>query len=509
MPRSTLIVRRHSKRGRVLAALLAVAVVVAGGVLAGWTVGNHNTRLPRSWYVSRLGDDSTGRAWSSAWNELDHIAWPRVRPGDSVVIDGGRVRCPSDPSPASASAQLAGERCGMRYRTELNVRASGRADKPITVRLSRAPGRDGTAVIFGGRATALPYCNQAAYRPSGRARRSAVAVAGSHVVLDGVHRSGLMIHGAQSGVEMAGDTTAFVTLRNLEIFDDGTYDRWQHGYRTDGEGVSLAGHDIAIERTLIHDNGQDAVQDRDTGVPKTGHAPLHDIRIADSWLFERRENPRYPGFGFNSGAQDVAAQDCTHVDGVQIWGGGLHQQRLTFAHDVFGPGLAQGVYLGNADTASVDHVTIADVLFLNPFDHAIIGDAVAADRTTPYGWHISNVTSYMTDRPNAGLTAHGKLDLAGTGSTLVDSVFYNGYFAAGRALAQARDNVWWGGEPVPGGVRLQPAFRGPLPATNSPGFGALTRMILLPTCMNCATTGAQLHQVSELLARIDALDGSH
>jgi hypothetical protein len=483
------------------------AVVVTSVVLAMSVVGDAPARLRSgtTWYVSRNGDGTVGTSWSTAWTEPSKVNWAEVNPGDRIVIDGGATRCPSNYPYGATTVVPPGRTCGMQYRGPFVIGASGVVGAPITISLSTSAGHDGTAVLAGGRTTPLPYCDQPSYRAVGHARAAGILIPGSsHVVIDGTHRSGIMVYGAQSGVDLSSDRTSFVQLRNLEVFDNGVYARWAHGSRTDGEGISLAGHDIVIDRDLIHDNGQDAIQDRDTGVPGIGHAGLHDITVTNSWLYERRDSPLFPGYGFNAGAQAMPDQDCTHVDGLQIWGGGLHQQRMTFRYDIFGPLLAQGVYPGDDDRASFDHVVIADSLFLNPLDHAIIGPGISADPSTPRAWHINRVTSYQTPRPNYGLAVHGKLDLAGSGHVLTNSLFYNGYFDA-RSI-RGRGNLWWGGEPVAHGRRHLADFADAWRTGRSPTYSTLVALNLAPRCRACAGVGSSLHDVPDLLQRIDALD---
>jgi hypothetical protein len=97
------------------------------------------------------------------------------------------------------------------------------------------------------------------------------------------------------------------------------------------------------------------------------------------------------------------------------------------------------------------------------------------------------------------------MDLAGTGHSLTKSLFFNGYFA-GAGLTSAAGNVWYGGDPVPGGVRQQPDFVGPLPSINWPSYATLATLNLTPRCRACSGVGSTLHDVTDLLRRIDALD---
>ncbi|HEX5415272.1 MAG TPA: hypothetical protein VFZ25_06385, partial [Chloroflexota bacterium] len=44
-----------------------------------------------TYFVSKLGSNGDGRSWATAWNELDQIKWNTVRPGDTIVLDGGQT----------------------------------------------------------------------------------------------------------------------------------------------------------------------------------------------------------------------------------------------------------------------------------------------------------------------------------------------------------------------------------------------------------------------------------
>jgi hypothetical protein len=496
-----------SKRSRGPLALTLAVLVLAGMTVSLAASGSRAVRQGTTWYVSRHGDGTVGTSWATAWTELSKIDWSVINPGDRIVIDGGATPCRSNYPLGATNIAPPGKDCGMVYRTPLVVHDSGRGGEPITIALSKSPKHDGTAILFGGRSTPLPYCDQKQYSAVGQARSAGITIPGhSHIVIDGTHRSGIMVYGAKTGVDLHSDRTSYVTLRNLELFDNGTYGRWAHGYMTDGEGISLAGRNIVIDRDLIHDNGQDAIQDTDTGVANTGHRPMANISVTNSWLYERREHPIFRGYGFNSGSQEVAAQDCTHVDGLQVWGGGLRQHAMNFGHDIFGPYLAQGVYPGDDNVASFDDVRVTNSLFLNVLDHSIIGAHIASDHSTPHGWRLSNDTSYMTDRPPPGLDTHGSVDLAGTGHTVTNSLFYNGYFYA-PGIKNAHGNIWWRGDPVPGARHRQPKFKGSLPAGNAPSYYTLAELNLTPTCGACAGVGSSLHNVRDLMRRIDSLDG--
>jgi hypothetical protein len=466
----------------------------------------------RTWYVSRTSAGGDGSTWATAWHELADINWFVVGPGDTVEIDGGPDACPSNYDFADHAVRRPGLHCGMEYETPLTIRASGTDGAPVSVRLAGDSDRNGSVVIFGGRTSMLPSCDQQDYAPAfgsrGYANGAGIVVPGSsHVIVDGGHRSGIMVYGNETGIDLASNQTRFVTLRNLEVFDNGVYSEWEHGWRTNNEGISVAGTDIAIERSLVHDNGQDQIQDRATG-SANGHTALNDIALRDSWLYNHRDHPQWRGYPFSSGAQYGSDQECTHVDGVQIWGGGLHQERFTVDRTVFGPLLGQGLYLGNLDTASFDDVKVTGSLFINALNHSVMGDRVGADPGTPSGWTIQNITSYQTDEPAPGTADHGGVDLAGSGQTLRDSIFYNGYFSDRRSFSSAEGNLYHRGDPVPGGSDIDPAFVGPLPTSGAPTYAELAAADLTATCDACAGKGSPVGSVKDLLARIDQLNAS-
>jgi len=45
--------------------------------------------LPRSFYVSKCGNNTDGTTWATAWNELNQINWSKISSGATISIDGG------------------------------------------------------------------------------------------------------------------------------------------------------------------------------------------------------------------------------------------------------------------------------------------------------------------------------------------------------------------------------------------------------------------------------------
>jgi hypothetical protein len=243
----------------------------------------------------------------------------------------------------------------------------------------------------------------------------------------------------------------------------------------------------------VHDNGQDGFQDAE-------HAPgtLVDLAWRDSWVYGGRENPLYPdrGYGF-SGPQigpDGADTGCTHVDGVQLFAGGL-QRGLTFEHLVLGPLLNQGLYPGDARRGTrYEGVAVRDVLFLGASSHNLNADAPVA------GWTLDRVTLFA---PQGGLELPTR---SGGANALTNSVKHGGYTHLPGWSGPLAGTIWSGGGPLPGAPQQDPRFAR-APAGRDPRFAALRAADLTPTCAGCAGKGAALTSVQALLDRIDALNG--
>src|SRR5262249_29148909 len=129
--------------------ILSIIMLLAGlAMVAGWqsAVQATSTALATTgttYYVSKNGNNADGGSWATAWNELDQINWGIVQPGDTILVDGG-------------SSQMV-------YTTSLTIGKSGTSGAPITIKMASETGRNGKVVIFGGRSTQLPYCDQASY----------------------------------------------------------------------------------------------------------------------------------------------------------------------------------------------------------------------------------------------------------------------------------------------------------------------------------------------------------
>jgi hypothetical protein len=435
-------------------------------------------------YVSRLGpSNGNGSSWANAWPELASINWSSVAPGDTIFIDGGSSSCGSNIDPLATPRP--GVSCGMEYKTTLTVGASGTAGNPIHIERSTEAGRNGSVVLFGGRNLALPHCHQRSYSaPTGAA--SLINLNGkTQVIIDGKTRSGILGYGARQGVVFGSDMASFITLRNLEVYDNGIPTTISGGYNSDGENVEVRGHHHTFERMLVHDGGQDDFQSANVG---TG--TLHDLTWRDSWIYFKRENPTAPGFSFN----EPQSSGCTHADGIQLYAGG-RQSGLTLDHVVFGPGGNQYFYPSDGNTTRFDNVSVRHVLFPAAHGHNFITDSAV------HNWTLDHVTMYAP-RGGSELPSDGPI-------TFSNSIKLDGYWfvAAGSGNWTSASSVWFGGDSVPGGAtNTNRLFLGPLPSSSPPSFSQLLAMDFTPTCEVCSGKGAGFARITDILTRIDTLN---
>ena len=375
-------------------------------------------------YVSRNGNNSNGRSWATAWNELDQIEWNQVRPGDGIIIDGGSQ--------------------SMTYRTTLRPAASGSNDKPIVIRLASDNGRTGQAIFFGGNGVPLPECGQKTWDTS---QHQNAGVAGieldngiSNIVIDGRKRGGIVIHGwKQHGVKFKPDTSSNnrddnpknITLLYMEIYNNGGIRQQNDGasqnlYYPDhgGSGIKLAGIGHSFHFLEVHDNAGDAIQSAYTNPGGGVHNNMDDFTLTDSWLYNQRKHSGVDNSpsgetctaSNRSGCDELGAPQmgkhyyeypstpanrqesfnwCTHSDGIQIYSSGefdtMHIERT-----IIGPNFMNALLLGDRNstnhTAWVNNLTLKDVV-LTRYMFAAAGMKNRPDRAGK-NWDLNNVTIY-------------------------------------------------------------------------------------------------------------------
>ncbi len=359
----------------------------------------------RTYYVSKKGDNSDGRSWTTAWNELDQINWPVIQPGDTINLDGGSQQ--------------------MIYTTTLSIGKSGTKGAPITITKASDAGHNGHVVIFGGRTIPLPYCNQRNYT----AQTTGINATGidvgnaSWIVIEGSNWDGITIHGTgQQGVAFGSNSSNDI-IRNLETYDNGNVLQSNGTSSPDnaGGGILVYGTNHLFEQVNIHDDAGDSFQ-------PSGN----NITINRSWLHQTREDPTQPGTPFNQ---------CEHQDGYQIWGFNNHSTILIENSVISGQ--KEGVILGQAPIykpswssplwAVVNTVTLKNDLFLNKVID-IMGMGANPSNKKEHAWTIDHVTVYSQNT---------SVWVDGSANSITNSVFYGGHMWLPDGLANSSRNCQW------------------------------------------------------------------
>lgn len=399
--------------------LLLAALIVAGALHYLPILGVTG----RTYYVSRLGNNADGLSWATAWNELSRINWSVVQPGDTILIDGGT------------------------YASTLTIGKSGQAGAPIRIQAA------GPVVIFGGRTTPLPECDQASYTFQTAGVRSFGIDFGSaaYVIVDGMGWRGISIYGHNSGGINLDVASASDTVRNVEIYDNGTAWLTSAGlWRPDQPGARPRGSGHLFERDIIHDNGQDAFQ--------TGQA-LNNFTVRESWLYNTRGHSTQR---YSDGSGPAPFNYCMHSDGLQIYNGGTMSGFL-FERDVMGPGLLQGLLLGQSGaggSAVVNNVTIRNTLFYAADNASIMGYA----GTASLAWTIEHVTSVRPSVAGActGAERWHNVLLEGSGHRITDSILVGGCGVTMPSDTVFARNANWGlDQNVPSALSADPLFVDP------------------------------------------------
>lgn len=416
----------------------------------------------KTFYVSKNGNNTDGRSWSTAWNELDAINWSVIQPGDTILLDGGSDK--------------------MVYTTTLAVGESGSPNAPITIRRATEAGRNGKVVIFGGRSTPLPYCGQSSYinQTTGVVQMGIEFGAFAWIIVDGMSWDGISVYGHNTaGVDFS-SRSDHDALRNMEIYDNGhAYQRsdgtWQPNTR--GDGVSLFGSNLLFEQMDIHDNGDDALEGGD----------IHNITIIHSWLHETREDPTQQGLPFDQ---------CVHQDGIQVWGGGV-QSGVLIEDSIFGPGLKEGTIIGQTpnggnEWAVVNNVTIRNTLFLNK-----VINVMGYSYLKEHNWMLDHVTIVSPGNAIA-------IWVEGTGHVVTNSIFYGGQIFLPDGLDASSGNCQWKTNhdtTAIVGMIADPEF-----VTDASAFGDSTPLALIASGnfslqqgSPCAGKGSSITSVAQLI----------
>jgi len=276
------------------------------------------------------------------------------------------------------------------------------------------------------------------------------------------------------------------TLRNLELFDNGYPTSHSYGYNSDGNDILMGGQNNVYDRLLVHDGGQDEFHSDSSGYSEAGS------KVTNSWMGAMRAHPSYPGEPFNDLQQSGHDPGCTHADGIQIFAPGTTMSGLTIDHDVFGPGVNQGLYPSDSGTGTTfNNVSVTNSLFLDAASHNIISD------NPVNGWTVDHNTVFATQ---------GGFEIPSNGlNTITSTIESGGYVYTPGGTWTTSGNYWWGGDPLPGtSLNLNPNFTS-APTGTLPGLATLRAADL--TSGSFPAAGSPIHSWAELLSRIDSLNG--
>jgi hypothetical protein len=320
------------------------------------------------------------------------------------------------------------------------------------------------------------------------------------VTIDGMKRSGIMIYGFDQAIWV--NSGSNITMRNIETFDNGVVSHGTDpspvfgspargrptGYWSDGFSVSLerGGTNLTFDRMLLHDDGQDNFHG--------GHA-FNNIAITNSWIFNSRENPIYPGFSFMTGPVDL----CIHPDAMELWNATVGDG-MTVQNDIIGPYLWQGLYPTDGPTMHYNNVSITNTLFFN-----VIYQAINTYESAPTGWTMSNLTFYRYGQNPDGTYCCSLDGKNWSGDTLTNSISYGGYI--NDSGLSGSNNVYYNsnGATLAGGTHVNPNFVQGLTST-TPSWPDFQTVNLTAQCSLCSGKGSSLHTLRDILNRIDSLN---
>ena len=301
--------------------LVSVIAILSVFALAAQSTGE-------TFYVSRTGDNSDGKTFATAWNELSRIDWSVVSSGDTILVDGGTAACPKwgDEAPG----------CGSVYNTALSFGKDG-----VTVR-----GVGGT-VILDGNQTVFTYCAEnvgmaspvRSSAPGASVLETAVSFNGrSNASLENFHIRNAKTYGINFG---GGDNNRVSNVRVHHINNPADTTNNSVGITS-----GYTADNLLVENSEIWRNGQDAIR-----------VTADNFTLKDSYIHDHY---------------------CNHPDGIQSFvptsndGVGTGEQVITnlvVTGNVFERVGLQSIFLGeNANHQSwVNGALIQNNLFLSSF----------------------------------------------------------------------------------------------------------------------------------------------
>ncbi len=371
------------------------------------------TLIPRqTFYVSPSGNNEDGLSWETAWQELDQIDWPQIQPSDLILLDGGEEQ--------------------MVYQTTLTVQASGEEGAPIRIHVSEENGRNGQVIIDGNRAYPLPYCFQEDFEEveSDGLRDGMLLEDVAWIEIDGRQWRGITIYGAEvHGIDF-NPNTDHVTLRNIEIYDNG-FAKFEEGWIPNGTGITLDGTNHQLQRLIIHDNGHDAIQ--------SGGETLDNLTISESWFYNGIPHPEI---------SEQSVNYCTHTDAFQIYGGEV-VENINIEDSILGPGFTNTIIFGDK-AVNVNQVSFDNVLVLKGAENNLSAHSTATLDVKE--WSFNQVTVISSN------SAFNAITFKGDAITIENSIFYGGHINIPNSEPIVDNNCQWNTTGITIGEESDPEF---------------------------------------------------
>lgn len=285
-----------------------------------------NPNAPRTYYVSKNGNNTDGRSWATAWNEMNQIQWSQISPQrhDSLVIDGGARR--------------------MIYNTPMKPQLAQSYYGPVPVTLSTESGHSGQCVIM----------------PPADSKGIEINTGG--ISLNGVKRSGILVHGAKQGLYVNSNGPMPLIVKNIELSN----------CNEAGVFVNANIYPSSLNQLIVHDNATNVV----LNAVQYGGPTLNKC-----WIY----NSSY----------DVNS-DGIRIDGTPY---GPPGGAGNITNSILGPGLRDGL-----KNFSGSRPSLTNCLLINGTQNNVSSYSVA----------MENCTSFMT-RLNPQQLAHNCIKLQGLG----------------------------------------------------------------------------------------------
>ena len=448
--------RPSSPRIRLFVCLILSFSGIVGVLLVSPSLSLARASAGTTYYVSKNGNNSGGTSWTSAWTELDRITWPVIQPGDTILIDGGTN--------------------GMTYLTTLSIEKSGTAGAPITIERATTPGHNGLVRFFGGNTQLPPACGQAQWNASSAHTVPDAVDFNGHawITMDGQSWDGIRISGFTYRAIFFSGGESHISMGNLEVDDNGGAFQSGGVYYPQFAGVTLHGtqSNLSFQSMNLHDNGVDNFN---------SSGGVTNFMVQNSMMYDTRSIPGQPSNSFN---------ECVHNDGFQIFGS-TPSSGITFQHDIFGPGLTNGLIF----QPLVTNVTLSDSLILDPGSNVTVANSGA-----DHDWHVDHVTS---------IGQSDNLTFEGGGNSITNSILYDGNLLLNQSIASSANNCEWNtrdSSPIQA-TRTNPGFATNLSAylshttdiTQFPTLSVLLNGNFASSASACTGKGSSITSVSQFL----------